>query len=937
MSVSPASAALAVSAPTSQHSRQTSIVEFLLRAAQSYPSHGMSLLSGPRADGTPVLSHLVLLDEAQRILGGLGQYHRAPGTRVALLLEHAGDFIPAFWACILGGYVPCPLAPLHNDPERWARHLSHVYQLLDRPLVVTTDKLGRELQISDPIFLEYLRASAPASSIFEARSEDPAVLVLTSGSTGHSKAVVLTHGNLVASMSAKNTYHQLTAADMSLNWISFDHVAALLEAHLLPLSVGAGQIHVDPASILADPLLFLRLIDRHRVSMTFAPNFLFGQINAAVTASISGASREPLALNLSCVRHIISGGEAIVTETGRRFLQLLEPFALARSALWPAFGMTETCAGSVYSQEFPDRDQGQEFASLGLPVEGLHMRVADENGAFLHSGESGELQLRGPMVFKRYHNNEEATRAAFTQDGWFRTGDLGRIEDGRLRLVGRSKDCIIVSGVNYFSHELETAIEPLTGIERSFVAVFPIRPSGVDTEQLVVAFAPTAAFEDEDSLSRVMTGIRNTTVLLWGFRPSLVLPLPNEEFPKTSLGKIQRGLLRKRLEAGELSAHVQRARKLIARSSAEYVPPANDCESAVAEIFSTVFNLDSATVGAGSNFFDLGGTSLDIVKLKQSVEQHFGLDDLAVVTILQNPTVRALAARATRAAGHASGFYDPVVQLQSTGSKTPLFCIHAGSGEVLVFVSLASYFANDRPFYALRARGLEPGENYFDSFQEMVSLYVQAIRERQPRGPYALAGYSFGGAVAFEIAKVLDSEGERVAFLGSIDGPARIRHPKGELDSIDTAVLLAFFFSLLDREQMETLPSLLRAGSEDPYKRILQLAPAERIRELDLDGPKFKAWAALSQSLVNVGQRYEPSGSVQNMTVFYAQPLWGSKEAWLKDHLKPWDRFTRTANRYVEVAGEHHTLLAPRHVASFQAILRSEIDRAFAATQENLQ
>ncbi len=109
--------------------------------------------------------------------------------------------------------------------------------------------------------------------------------------------------------------------------------------------------------------------------------------------------------------------------------------------------------------------------------------------------------------------------------------------------------------------------------------------------------------------------------------------------------------------------------------------------------------------------------------------------------------------------------------MQLSGEKTPLFCVHPGVGEVLVFVNLAQYFVGDRPFYALRARGLNEGEQPFTSFAEMVETYVAAIRKRQPHGPYAVAGYSFGGAVAFEIAKVLEAAGERVDFVGSFNLP----------------------------------------------------------------------------------------------------------------------------------------------------------------------
>lgn len=900
-----------------------SITELLLRAAQRHPHAGVHFAT---ADNDVLLTYPALLHEARRIAAGLRAHGCLPGSRVVLLLERARDVIPAFWACQLGGFLPCPSTPIRNDANRRDKHLRHVAGLLDQPLLVTTRALKDEAPDSNTLDLETLRTGVTASASHEAKPHDAAVLMLTSGSTGNSKAVVLTHANLLASMAGKAQRQHVTAADIGLNWISFDHVAALLEVHLICVYAGALQLQVEPAAILADPLLFLRLIDRYRVSLTFSPNFLLGQINAAIQSP--GMADKLPALDLSCVRCIVSGGEANVVETGQRFLKLLAPCGLPHTAVRPAFGMTETCAGSIYSGEFPGCDATQEFASVGHPVAGLQMRVADEQGAAAPAGEVGELQLHGAMIFGRYYNDEVATRAAFTADGWFRTGDLGRIEHERLTLVGRSKDSIIVNGVNYFSHELETVLETLDGIERSFVAVFPTRPKDADTEHLVVTFATCIPLSDEARLHQLVVAIRNTTILLWGFRPALIVPLPKAAFPKTSLGKIQRSLLRQQMLNGDLAAHTEFIAGLTSRQLGANEPVSGPNEAAVADIYARVLGIDSQSLGANAGFFDLGGTSLDIFKLKHAVEEHFALADLPVVTILQNPTVRALAARlCTEARGDCSQ-YDPLVPLQVTGSKTPLFCIHPGTGEVLVFVSLANYFNNDRPFYALRARGFNPDERYFATFDEIVTTYVDAICQRQPHGPYALAGYSFGAPVAFEVAKKLEARGERVSFLGCIDGTPYIGDPANRLDFIGSTVVVAFFLGLLDRQQMLELPQVIRAATHDACEYILQVAPAGRAAELGLDLSKFKAWAALAWSLVTLGEAYRPTGTVESATVFYADPLRGTKQEWLNTQLRSWGDFARSPVRYVEVAGEHNSLLGPKHVAAFQANLRAELDRA---------
>ncbi|MFJ2576601.1 alpha/beta fold hydrolase [Kitasatospora aureofaciens] len=907
------------------------ITDLLLRAAEEQPANGLRYCAGGAGDDYRDQNHVELLHAARRVLAGLRARGLRPQDRIVLLLEDPAEFLAAFWAAQLGGFVPCPMAALRGDQDRWAAQLAHVDALLDKPLVITGEALAAELPPVDGLAVTtigalYRTGAQPAEEPHRAAPEDVAVLVLTSGSTGSSKAVRLSHANLLASMAGKNGYHRLTERDTTLNWVSFDHVAALLECHLLPLSVGCRQVHASAQVILGEPLEFLRLVSEHRVSMTFTPNFLLGMLNSAAER-MPGADRERL--DLTRLRHIVSGGEAVVCATGRTFLERYAPYGLNAAALWPAFGMTETCAGSIYSLAFPQADEGQEFASLGTPVAGLEIRVADAEDRALPEGEVGELQLNGPMITRGYHNNEEATREAFTADGWFRSGDLGRIDDGRLTLVGRSKDSVIVNGVNYFSHEIETALEQLDGVAHSYVAAFPTRPADSDTEQLVIAFHCEVPEEDEAGRYRTLAAVRSTVVMTWGFRPALILPLPVDAFPKTSLGKIQRALMRRRLETGAYEQEVCAVEELTERRLGGYTPPEGETERILTEIYAELFDADPARISATASFFDLGGTSLDILRLRSKVAERLGTQDLEIITVLTAPTVRSLASRLTGLRGPCEAEYDPVVPMQLSGDKTPLFCVHPGVGEVLVFVNLAQYFVGDRPFYALRARGFNDGEKPFRTFEEMVDTYVAAIRARQPHGPYAVAGYSYGGAVAFEIAKVLEEQGERVDFVGSFNLPPHIKYRMDELDFIETAVNLAFFMALIDKKQARELPEQLRGlPQEEQLARLLALAPAARVAELDLDQEKFATWADLADRLTDLGRSYRPSGRVRSMTVFYAVPLRGTKEDWLANELRRWDDFTESANRYVDVPGEHYTLMGPQHVAAFQAILRKELDRA---------
>lgn len=903
----------------------STLPELLERAARD-ASRGITFVGGS------FLPYAELREQAQRIARALRDHGTAPGDRVVIAAHDPETFVRGFWGCLLGGLVPCPVAP-PADLSRWQAQLEHLRVLLGDPLVIASKATQGDLPDAGLRVVaveELVDAPGGPEQRHVPAPDDLALLMLTSGSTGSSKAVRLTHANLLAAQAGKAGALDLGPADTMMNWISADHIAAV-EAHLLPMFTGADQVVTTPATVLADPVGFLGLLTTHRVRVTFTPNFLFGQINQA----LAQRPAPPQGVDLSGVRYIISGGEATVTATVRDFLAALAPYGLRGDVVVPAFGMTETCAGSVFNRELTSRDMDTEFAPLGHPVRGLRIRIVDGDGTVLAAtdrpgaAQPGEVQLRGTMVTGGYFGNERATAEAFTPDGWFRTGDLGLLDaDGRLTLVGRTKDSIIVNGVNYYSHDLETVLDELDEVQRGQVAAFPIRASGADSEQLAVAFVPADDPADDTALYRAVVAIRSSTVMHWGFRPQLVLPVTAAEIPRSNLGKIQRSRLRTAVESGGLDGAARRVEELSTRFLGGHAAPEGEVETALAGVYARV--LGTERVSATASFFDLGGTSLDVLRLKLEIQAEFGIGDVPMSTLLQAPSVRALAGRL--AAGQGAGgnaAYEPLVPLQVTGEGTPLFCVHPGLGEVLIFVNLAKYFTGERPFYALRARGFGPGETNFTSFDDMVSSYVAAIRRAQPSGPYAVAGYSYGGAVAFEIAKRLEADGEEVRFVGIFNLPPRISGRMNEITFTAGAINLALFLELIDPADIPALTDRLAPLPEDEQLAYLvDHAPKRRLTELDLTVDRFATWVQLAQDMVHAGRAYEPSGSVEQVRVFYCEPLKGTKQEWLDNQLREWDEFTRRPNTYIEVAGEHYTLMSPEHVQTFQATLRHELARA---------
>ncbi len=532
------------------------LADALARAARLHPDHGVIYLD--RAGRERGQAYPELLDQAARILTGLRGRGLRPGDPLIFQLEHAPDFIPVFWACALGGFLPAPvsIAPTYEQPHGILDKLANTWTLLDQPPVVAGAALAERLRAwarrdgrADfrVITVEELRPHAPARAWAEPAAEDPALLLLTSGSTGRPKAVVQTSRNLLAWAAGAAAACGFHADDVSLNWMPLDHVGGLVMFHLRDLVLGCRQIHAPTDAVLPEPLVWLDWIERHRATITWAPNFAYGLI--CDRAAEIAARR----WDLASMRFILNGGEAIVGQTARRFLELLEPHGLPASAMRPAWGMSETCSGVTYSRRFSrsaTRD-ADPLVDVGEPIGGIELRIVDAADTPVAAGRTGRLQVRGISVTPGYYRNPEANRQAFTTDGWFITGDLGRIQDGQLAITGREKDVIIINGVNFYSHEIEATVEALPGVDVSFTAACAVRQPAEDTDRLAVFFCPTPA--GRTRLPELCAEIRATLAARAGVTADFLLPVERADIPKTVIGKIQRSQLRESFAQGRFA------------------------------------------------------------------------------------------------------------------------------------------------------------------------------------------------------------------------------------------------------------------------------------------------------------------------------------------------------------------------------------------------
>ncbi|OKH99777.1 hypothetical protein A6A06_22120 [Streptomyces sp. CB02923] len=534
------------------------LAEVLRRVADDPASGGIVYVSHEGEEDHQ--SYAALRDEAFRVLGGLRTSGARPGDKVILQLDGNRDFVTGLWACVLGGFVAVPLAvsPTYAEDTAATNKLAGAWSLLSEPLLLTDralagplramgERLGRRnLRIA---VIDELRGSRAAADWHSAEGDELVLLLLTSGSTGRPKAVELRHRNVLTRTVAAQHVYGLTQHDVSFNWMPLDHVGGIVMSHIRDVFVGCRQIQAPTQWVLADPLRWPAKMSEHRATTTWAPNFAFGLI-AERAEALTGQDWD-----LSALRVVINGGEAIVPRVTRRFMEALAPLGLPGTAMRPAWGMSETSSGEVDDRfDVASSGDDDQFVCVGAPFPGFTMRIVDGENAVVREGMPGRLQVKGPAVTSGYYLNPEQNAESFTEDGWFETGDLAVLRNGKLTITGRAKDAIIINGHNFHSHELEECAEELDEVERSFTAACAVRGTDSSTDELALFFCLKDGADEAAALSLIRAKLLREA----GANASYLVPVTRDRIPKTEIGKIQRTLLRRQFEAGEFAAELRR-------------------------------------------------------------------------------------------------------------------------------------------------------------------------------------------------------------------------------------------------------------------------------------------------------------------------------------------------------------------------------------------
>jgi len=613
-----------------------------------------------------------------------------------------------------------------------------------------------------------------------------AYVLFTSGSTGRPKGVEITRGAFANFLRSMAREPGLSERDrlLAVSTTSFDIAGLEL---FLPLYVGGTVVVIDRATVVDPRRLRARLESDAITTMQATP--------ASWRLLLEAGWIGQAGLRMLC------GGEAMNPTLAERLLA-------GGGELWNMYGPTET---TVWSTLHRIRG-GEDRISIGKPIDGTQVYILDGDRKQVRSGEVGEIYIGGDGLARGYRGRPDLTSERFVQnpagppgDLIYRTGDLGRMAaDGTFECLGRIDHQIKIRGFRIELGEIEAVLRDVPGVR----------------EVLVVA----ENIEGDPRLCAYWTGPAAGPALLDAARrslPSYMVPsgyVALAAFPLNPNGKIDRARLPR---SAEVADQEMQTLKL----------PRNDTETRLAAIWSAV--LGRERIGVDQDFFAIGGTSVLAIETCRRIEQETAIE-VPLATFFESPTIEGVASCLGRARGEVSPTRPIVVDLRRTTSeREPLFCLLG----VHLYQKLAFALPNDRSVVGMHLPfRYVPGTGQRPSVSRMARGYIELIRARQPHGPYYLAGLCFGGIVAFEVARQLEAEGEKVALVAVFDGMlpngARTAHMRR---------LLAY--TRLGLTEPGRVPAAIRRKLA-PVMNRLPRAPAPtaaRVLDVEIDGPEADA------------------------------------------------------------------------------------------------
>jgi amino acid adenylation domain-containing protein len=879
------------------------LAELFEAEADHGPESLAVLLASKNAAGT---EHGLSYEELNRRANQLAHYLRncgvGPEVIVGLCLDRSLELIVSTVAVLKAGGVCLPL-----DPAYPAERLGYMLEDSGAAVVVAQrsalDSLPNDT--GGLICLENLGEElARQPDTNPARSGgagDAAYVIYTSGSTGRPKGVVITNGAISSHCLNSRAEYGLRRDDRVLQFNSFSFDAAF-EQIFTTLISGATLVLRGPE--VWSPAELAREINRLNLTVVDLPTAYWHQALAEWTRDRGLIPPVP-------PRLFIAGGEAMQLESLHLWRQL--PFGGTR--LLNAYGPTEaTITASTFEVTTGFVQSGTpRRVPIGKARGERDLYILDSLGRLVPVGVAGEIHIGGPLLARGYMNLPELTAQKFYLNPYkpgsgerlYRTGDLGRfLPDGQVEFLGRVDDQVKIRGYRIELGEIATALRNHPDVREAVVVLRSLRTAA---ESRLVAYC-VANSDQHAPETELRAHLRRSL-------PEYMLPAAFvflETFPLLPGGKIDKRALPDPPES---------------MTDNDAGGPRDPVELRIKLLFERVLRRGPAPVDR--SFFELGGDSLQALELIMEIERMCGRE-LGLETLYRSSTVEALA----RSLRETSIDSSSLVPLQTVGHRPPLFFIHTTPGDILGYGNLIYHLDREQPCYGFQSLGFYQPDMSHTRIEEMAAYYIGLMRDFQKEGPYYLAGWCYGGIVAYEMARQLSAVGERAAFLGLMETVA----PRPSL-----AVYRYYLHRIGCILRMK--PAHWRGYLQEKirYRREFKLAIKMRFRQLEKSQKdnmqafeQHQRKLALLEHVYNTNmaalEAYRPAPHAGRVTLFNAEE---TDPGMLRDPLYAW-RGLAEEIEIQTVPGKHDTMLMEPHVAvlarKLDMTLRQAQGTALAAT-----
>ena len=826
-----------------------------------------------------------LFESSNKLAKILIDHNIKTGDIVGLALDRSPEMLIALLAILKSGAAYIPL-----DPEYPKDRVDFMLEDSSAKILLTSKKYhnhftsnASEILIEDA-FAKFDSYTAEEPNV-EVDGNDLAYVLYTSGSTGKPKGVQVRHFNLVNFLLSMQKEPGMSADDkiLTVTTISFD--IAGLELYL-PLICGA-EITLTNSETAKDGRLLFDMVKNDGITFMQATPYTWRMM-------LEAGWEKLLPLKILC------GGEAMPKD-------LVGKLTVRTSELWNMYGPTETTIWSAIKLI-----ENDENITIGKPIANTQMYILDENSNNLTDGSIGEIIIAGDGVAAGYLNRPELTAERFIDnpftgkpgDKMYRTGDLGRYkEDGDIICLGRIDHQVKVRGYRIELEEIEHALIIETDIKQAVVIAREDTPGDPRLVGYII-------LEEELAEKDLKTKIINWQQALLAILPEYMVPddfVLMQAMPITPNGKIDR----KALPVPDYNA--------VSRLG-EYVAPRIEIESQIAEIWQELMGLEKISIY--DNFFELGGRSLVAVQIMSRIEKLTG-KRLPLATLFEHSTIAQLAVRVK--VDSKSITWDSLVPIKPKGSKMPLYIVHGAGLNVLLFNALAMNMDAEQPVYGLQAKGLNGIDEPLDVMEEIAANYIAEIVAQNPTGPYALAGYSLGGTIAYEMVHQLIDMGKEVKMLAVFDTYAK------QTDAYDPVIKRTFNRARL--LIMKLLNSFVLLA-EDP-KRTLEYKNLVIKRRIIRAYWKLTGKSEKQEGFFAYDNEIDEASSKAKDN-YYQKPLdivvdlfKAKKRTFYMDDYEfmGWKKFALKGVNVHEIPGEHNTIFAPPNDKEFAVVLQKCLDR----------